>query len=135
MEATDLFVGVPVTSAIQESLDAASLPFRRYFEGGKFLTVVDKDGAAWLGKIIGRGASPDRLDDMKRHVESVILKIDPETEIPNPGIQVIDLPPAPPEPEPEPETDPEEAADPPAEAAPAEEAGPADEAAPADADE
>ncbi len=103
MEAPDLFVGVPVTPAIQESLDAASLPFRRYFEGGKFLTVIDNEGHPWLGKIIARGASPDRLDDMKRHVRSVILKIDPETAIPKPGVQVIDMPPPPPEPEPEPE--------------------------------
>lgn len=95
MEVTDLFVGVPVTPTIQESLDAASLPFRRYFEGGKFLTVIERDEGRWLGKAIGRSASPDRIDDMKRHVRSVILKIDPDTAFPPTGIQVVDMPPEP----------------------------------------
>jgi len=98
MESTELFVGVPITPDIKESLDAASLPFRRYFEGGKFLTVIDREGEEWLGKAITRSASPDRVDDMKRHVRSVILKIDPDTEIPVHGIQVIELPIVPPDP-------------------------------------
>jgi len=98
MESTELFVGVPITPGIKESLDAASLPFRRYFEGGKFLTVVDREGEEWLGKAINRNASPDRVDDMKRHVRSVILKIDPDTEFPVNGIQVIELPVVPPDP-------------------------------------
>jgi len=111
MESTDYFVGIPVTSAIQKSLDAASLPFRRYFEGGKFLQVIQIDDRDWLGKAITRGASPDRLDDMKRHVQSVILKIDPETLIPSKGIEVRDMPPPPP-PEPEPpEEEPEATAE------------------------
>lgn len=108
MESTDQFVGIPITSTIQESLDAASLPFRRYFEGGKFLQVIDLDGKSWLGKAITRSASTDRLDDMKRHVQSVILKIDPETEFPTAGIEVRDLPPPPP---PEAESEPDEGSD------------------------
>ena len=117
MTEPDLFVGVPINPKIQESLDAASLPFRRYFEGGKFLTIVEQERLRWLGKAITRSASPDRLDDMKRHVRSVILKIDPETPIALNDIHVIDLPPPPPEPEPEPEPE--------SELAEAEEAAPA----------
>lgn len=105
MESTDLFVGIPVTPAIQESLDAASLPFRRYFEGGKFLQVIPLDDHVWLGKAITRSASPDRLDDMKRHVQSVILKIDPETKFPSAGIEVRDMPPPPPPEPPEEEAE------------------------------
>lgn len=106
MESTELFVGVPITPDIKESLDAASLPFRRYFEGGKFLTVVERGDESWLGKAISRNASPDRVDDMRRHVRSVILKIDPGNEIPVFGIQVIELPIVIPDPVPDPVPDP-----------------------------
>jgi hypothetical protein len=123
----DLFVGVPINPKIQQSLDAASLPFRRYFEGGKFLTIVEDERSRWLGKPITRNASPDRVDDMKRHVRSVILKIDAGTPIALDDISVIDMPPEPPPPEPEEEP----VVEVPADGAPAPEA-PAD-AAPADA--
>jgi hypothetical protein len=125
MTEPDLFVGVPINPKIQRSLDAASLPFRRYFEGGKFLTIVEDERSRWLGKPITRNASPDRVDDMKRHVRSVILKIDAATPIALDDISVIDMPPEPPPPEPEPEPEPVEeaaAAEAPAEAAPAGEA-------------
>ena len=128
----DLFVGVPINPKIQESLDAASLPFRRYFEGGKFLTIVEDEVARWLGKPITRNASPDRVDDMKRHVRSVILKIDASTPILLDDIRVIDMPPEP-EPEPEPAPEPEPEAEAAAEAAPEAAAEAPAEAAPADA--
>ncbi len=95
---TDLFVGVQVSNHLQESLDAASLPFRRYFEGGKFLTIIERDDGHWLGKQIARSSSVDRLDDMKRHVYSVIRKIDPAVELPFDRVKVIDMPPEPEEP-------------------------------------
>ncbi len=120
MTEPDLFVGVPINPKIQESLDAASLPFRRYFEGGKFLTIVEQERLSWLGKPITRTASPDRLDDMKRHVRSVILKIDPETPIALGDIHVIDMPPPPPEPPKPPEEEVEAEAAPAAEGAPLE---------------
>ncbi|MDP7113813.1 MAG: hypothetical protein QGH45_17725 [Myxococcota bacterium] len=110
MTEPDLFVGVPINPKIQQSLDAASLPFRRYFEGGKFLTIVEDDRARWLGKPITRNASPDRVDDMKRHVRSVILKIDDGTPIALDDISVIDMPPEPPPPPPPPVEEPAEEA-------------------------
>ncbi len=88
----ELFIGVPINDRLQASLDAASLPFRRYFEGGKFLTVVQTSGGSWLGKAIGKTASHDRLDDMKRHVWSVIRKIDPDVGIPFEAVEVTEVP-------------------------------------------
>ncbi len=106
----DLFIGVRVTGRLQESLDAASLPFRRYFEGGKFLTVIDREDGRWLGKAITRTATDDRLDDMKRHVWSVIRKIDPEVGITFDRVSVTHVPPPPEVEEPELEAPPEAAA-------------------------
>jgi hypothetical protein len=87
----EMFIGVMINDRLQASLDAASLPFRRYFEGGKFLTIVETEEEAWLGKAIGKGASGDRLDDMKRHVWSVIRKIDPAIEIPFEAVEVTEV--------------------------------------------
>ena len=92
----DLFIGVRVNGRLQDSLDAASLPFRRYFEGGKFLTVIDREDGRWLGKAITRTATDDRLDDMKRHVWSVIRKIDPDVDITFERVSVTHVPPPPP---------------------------------------
>ena len=93
--ATDLFVGVKINANLQQSLDAASLPFRRYFEGGKFLTIIEREDGNWLGKQIAATSSADRLDDMRRHVRSVILKIDPDNHVPLYGIEVVEMPPEP----------------------------------------
>ncbi|HEY3360084.1 MAG TPA: hypothetical protein VGQ83_42930 [Polyangia bacterium] len=74
-----LFFGVKVDSKMREQLGNASSGSRSFFEGPRATLVLCAAGAdTYLGKIVDAGLSSDEIDDMVRHVHSVLDRIAPE---------------------------------------------------------
>jgi hypothetical protein len=74
-----LFFGVKVDSKLREQLQGASSGSRSFFEGPRAaLTLCAAGTETFLGKIVDGGLSGDEIEDMLRHVQSVLDRIAPE---------------------------------------------------------
>ena len=106
-----LFFGIKVDAKTRELLANASAGNRSFFEGANATLTLCEGGAdTYLGKIVDGGIGSDELDDMVRHVLSVLDRVAPErgrrTTVKLFVVTESGLPPpslVPPTPEPEPE--------------------------------
>jgi hypothetical protein len=74
-----LFFGVKVDAKMREQLQNASSGSRSFFEGPRAtLSLCAAGSETYLGKIVDGGLSNDELEDMMRHVHSVLDRIAPE---------------------------------------------------------
>jgi hypothetical protein len=104
-----LFFGVKVDNKTRDQLANASAGSRSFFEGpGATLTLCVGGSDTYLGKIVEGGIGSDELEDMVRHVLSVLDRVAPErgrrTQVKLFVVTESGLPPptlTPPEPEPE----------------------------------
>ena len=74
-----LFFGIKVDTKTRELLANASAGSRSFFEGPNSTLTLCVGGAdTYLGKIVDGGIGSDELDDMVRHVLSVLDRVAPE---------------------------------------------------------
>jgi hypothetical protein len=74
-----LFFGIKVDNKTRELLANASAGSRSFFEGPSATLTLCVGGAdTYLGKIVDGGLGSDELDDMVRHVLSVLDRVAPE---------------------------------------------------------
>jgi hypothetical protein len=74
-----LFFGVKVDPKTRELLANASAGNRSFFEGPRATLSLCSGGAdTYIGKLVDCGIGSDELDDMVRHVLSVLDRVAPE---------------------------------------------------------
>jgi hypothetical protein len=74
-----LFFGIKVDNKTRELLSNASAGSRSFFEGPTATLTLCVGGAdTYLGKIVDGGIGSDELEDMVRHVLSVLDRVAPE---------------------------------------------------------
>jgi len=74
-----LFFGVKVDAKLREQLTRASGSARSFFEGPQAtLTLCAGGSDTYIGKIVDSGIRSDEVEDMVRHVQSVLDRIAPE---------------------------------------------------------
>jgi hypothetical protein len=74
-----LFFGVKLDAKLREQLAATTAGNRSFFEGPKAALALCSAGAeTFIGKIVDGGLASEELDDMVRHVQSVLDRIAPE---------------------------------------------------------
>ncbi len=106
-----LFFGIKVDTKTREQLANASAGSRSFFEGPTATLTLCVGGAdTYLGKIVDGGIGSEELEDMVRHVLSVLDRVAPERGrrqtlkvfvVTESGLPPPSLTPTPPEPEPE----------------------------------
>ncbi len=77
------FVGVMLTSRLQQQLDKCAIVNRHYFERREpqSLQIVSIKGKRVLGRPVKRGATSGSVEDTVRNIRSILLKICPQYNI------------------------------------------------------
>lgn len=72
-----LFVGIRVDNKLREALDHCPSRDRAYFDGtdARYLTMVRGAEDTFLGKVIDPGVRVLALDDLKRNILSLLIRI------------------------------------------------------------
>jgi hypothetical protein len=77
-----VFVGVKVDNKLRDALEHCPARDRVYFDGSdaRYLQVIRADtstGDSYVGKVIDGGATAASMDDLKRNVMSILVRISP----------------------------------------------------------
>ena len=85
------FLGLKITSKLQEGLDKSNPCNKYYFQDNNpdFLQIVSVDADKYIGKFIEQGSEYRHIEDICRNITSIIHKLCPEIKITVDTIRVL----------------------------------------------
>jgi hypothetical protein len=80
-----IFVGFKLDGTLRRQLQSIDGPDRRYVssEESTYLRICAKDGDFYVGKVIEDRLTTDRIQDIRRNVQSLMQRLVPDARVPN----------------------------------------------------
>ena len=87
MELSDrhpVFIGFKLDGSLRRQLEAISGPDKRYVstDESDFLRICSHGQDLYVGKVVEERLTTDRIDDVRRNVLSILMRLCPETRLP-----------------------------------------------------
>ena len=87
MELSDrhpVFIGFKLDGSLRRQLESISGPDKRYLstDDSDFLRICSHGQDLYVGKVVEERLTTDRIDDVRRNVLSILMRLCPETRLP-----------------------------------------------------
>jgi len=79
-----VFIGFKLDGSLRRQLESLSGPDRRYIstDESDFLRICSHAGDLFVGKVIEDRMTTDRVEDVRRNVLSILMRLCPDTRLP-----------------------------------------------------
>jgi len=84
-EGNPIFVGFKLDSSLRRQIESLDGPDRKYvsLENSTFLRLCSKGADLYVGKVIEKGFTTDRVDDVRRNILSIMQRLCPDIRLPD----------------------------------------------------
>jgi len=80
-----IFIGFKLSTSLRRELDSITGPDRKYVssDDSTFLRICTLGKDRYVGKLVDERLSTDRVEDIRRNIESILQRICPDVRLPH----------------------------------------------------